>query len=183
MSCAQTTRARAWASCDLGHDASDLPVYRGLQGRVWIATPLERSGCELQLPVTALIVDDPQERSATGAEFSEPLDAEARAGTREHMLGDRQLDASHFPMLTLRCRQVTTTPTGAVLTLTVTLRDHESQLEVPVQWHQDGASLQASGEFTFKQSALGMEPYTLLLGALRVSDDIRARFRIEARTP
>ena len=163
----------------MGH--SHVIVSHSLQGVVWIHPQLERSSCDLQLPVDTLMVDDPQERASAGGEFSEPLDDEARAGTREHMLGDRQLDAAHFPKLSLRCMQVRAAPDGALLDLTVTLRGHEASLAVPVKWQHRGNTLQANGEFIFKQTALGMEPYSALLGALRVADEIRARFVIVAR--
>jgi len=52
---------------------------------------------------------------------------------------------------------------------------------VPLQWQRQGNTLQASGEFSFRQSALGLEPYSLFLGALRVADEIHARFVLVAR--
>ena len=66
--------------------------------------------------------------------------------------------------------------------LTVTVRDHTTQLSVPVHWQRSGNTLEANGEFSFTQTALGLEPYSLLFGALRVSDEIQARFRLVART-
>ena len=48
----------------------------------------------------------------------------------------------------------------------------------PALWQRDGCTLRASGEFGFLQSDLGIEPYSLLLGALRVDDEIRARFQL-----
>jgi hypothetical protein len=151
---------------------------RALQGAVWIPAQLEQSACEFELPVAAFEVDDPQERSAAGGEFAEPLDEDARTGTREHMLGDRQLDAAHYPLLTLRCQQVSVLPDGLLLQLLVSVRDHDARLAVPVHWQRDGCTLQASGEISFKQTDLGIEPYSLLMGVLRVDDEVRARFRL-----
>ena len=162
----------------LGH--SHVITTRALQGSVWGSPQLERSSCELQLAVSGFVVDDPQERAAAGGEFSEPLDATARAGTREHMLGDRQLHVARFPLVLLHCRRFASVAGGATVELAVTLRDHETELTVPVNWQRAGDALQASGEFTFRQSDLGMEPYSLLFGALRVADDIRARFVLVA---
>jgi hypothetical protein len=94
------------------------------------------------------------------------------------MLGERQLKAVEFPLLTLRCQQVSVLPEGLLLQLAVSVAGHDARLAVPVQWQRDGCTLQASGEFTFKQTDLGIEPYSLLLGVLRVDDEIRARFRL-----
>ena len=165
----------------LGHN--HVISSRGLQGSVWVHPQIEQSSCALQLPVATFVVDDPQERAATGGEFAEPLDAAARDGTRDHMLGDRQLDAAHFPLLRLQCRRLTSTPDGLLLEFAVALRDHESRLDVPVQWQRSGKLLRANGEFTFRQSELGLEPYSLLFGALRVADEIHARFQLLAREP
>ena len=165
----------------LGH--SHVITTQGLQGDIWLHPQLERSSCAVQLPVAGLVVDDPQQRAATGGEFGQPLDDEARAGTREHMLGERQLDAAHFPLIELRCTAVRATADGAELTLAATLRGREVSLVVPVRWQQAAGVLQASGEFSFRQSDLGLEPYSALLGALRVADRIDARLSIVARIP
>ena len=155
----------------------------GLEGDVWLQPQPENSSCQLRLPVAAFVVDDPDERAAAGAEYAERLDAAARDGTRAHMLGDRQLDATHFPVIGLRCVRMTATPAGMSLELAIMLRDHESHLTVPLQWERQGGTLQASGDFSFRQSALGLEPYSLLFGALRVADEIHARFVLVARQP
>jgi hypothetical protein len=154
----------------------------GLRGTVWLHPQPERSSCEMQLPVATFVVDDPKERATAGGEYAEPLDDSAREGTREHMLGDRQLNAAAYPLLALQCHQLAAGADGMSVELTVTLRDHVSQLSVPVKWQRSGNTLQAQGELTFTQTSLGLEPYSLLFGALRVSDEIRARFILVART-
>ena len=164
----------------VGH--SHVITTNSLHGSIWLHPQTEHSGCAFELPVADLVVDDPQERVAAGGEFAEPLDEGARAGTREHMLGDRQLGASQYPKVSLQCQRVTVTADAVTVELTVTLRDHTSHLTVPVKWQRSGNTLQASGEFTFTQTSLGLEPYSLLLGALRVSDAIQARFQLVART-
>ncbi|MGH8253480.1 MAG: YceI family protein, partial [Steroidobacteraceae bacterium] len=154
-----------------------------VEGEVWLQPQPERTACQLRLPVAAFVVDDPQERVAAGNEYAEPLDASARDGTRTHMLGERQLDAARFPSIALRCLKLTSTSSGLSLQMAVTLRDRETQLTVPLRWEQKDGTLRASGEFTFRQSELGIEPYSLLLGALRVADEVQARFELVARQP
>jgi hypothetical protein len=164
----------------IGH--AHVITTHGLQGSIWLHPQTERSGCEFELPVATLVVDDAQERVAAGGEYAEPLDEEARTGTREHMLGNRQLDAAQYPKLSLRCQRVTVAPDHVTVELTVTVRDHTTQLSVPVTWQRTGNTLQANGEFSFTQTSVGLEPYSLLFGALRVSDEIQARFRLVARS-
>jgi hypothetical protein len=151
-----------------------------LRGTVWLHPQPEQSGCDVQIPVQSFVVDDPKERASAGAEYAEPLDEAARSGTRDHMLGDKQLSAAQYPSVSLQCRHISIGAQGASVELTVTVRDHSSQLTVPVQWQHQGNTLRAEGELSFTQTALGLEPYSLLLGALRVSDEIRARFLLVA---
>jgi hypothetical protein len=165
----------------VGH--SHVISVHGLEGEVWLHPQPERSACELRLPVAAFVVDDPHERAAAGGEFAEPLNPTDRDGTRAHMLGASQLDAARFPVVGLRCTRLAVSSGGTSLSLVVTLRDHQAHLIVPLQWEQQGDTLRASGEFSFRQSELGLEPYSLLFGALRVADEIRARFVLVARTP
>ncbi len=86
-----------------------------------------------------------------------------------------------FPRVTLQCQHLTGGPGQISAELSVILRDHASRLSVPVKWQRNGNTLQAEGEFTFTQTSLGLQPYSLLFGALRVRDEIRARFRLVAR--
>lgn len=163
----------------LGHN--HVISAHGVEGEVWLEPQPQKSTCQLRLPVAAFVVDDPGERAEAGGEFAEPLKAEDRDGTYAHMIGDRQLDAARFQNIWLRCLRLTPTATGMSLELAVTLRDHEAQLTVPLQWEQKDGLLRASGEFSFKQSELGLAPYSLMMGALRVADEVHARFTLVAR--
>jgi YceI-like domain len=165
----------------VGH--AHVITHHALRGTIWLPPQAEQSGCEVQIPVQSFIVDDPKERATAGAEYAEPLDEAARSGTRDHMLGDKQLNATQYPVVSLQCRHITKGAQGATVELTVTVRDHTSQLSVPVQWQHQGNTLRAEGELSFTQTALGLEPYSLLFGALRVSDEIRAHFRFVANAP
>jgi polyisoprenoid-binding protein YceI len=166
----------------LGHP--HVIVAQQLQGQLWLHPQVERSLVDLSIPVAALLVDDAAERARAGGEFAEPLDDAARAGTREHMLGERQLDAAHYPTIHLHSRQVRQVGPQTSIEFQVQLRDHQSVLTVPLQWQQGGGELRASGSVDFNQTDLGLEPYSALLGALRVADRINARFEIVAhRTP
>ena len=153
-----------------------------LHGTIWLHPQPEQSGCEVRIPVNSFVVDDPKERALAGGEYAEPLDEDARTGTRDHMLGDKQLNAAQYPVVALQCRQVTIGAQGSTVLVTVMLRDHSPQLTVPVKWQQQGNTLQAEGEMTFTQTSMGLEPYSLLFGALRVSDEIRVRYRFVARS-
>jgi hypothetical protein len=163
----------------MGH--SHLISTNALGGTIWLPPEPGHATCDLQLQADGFVVDDPQERAAAGGEFAEPLDEGARAGTREHMLGERQLDAQHYPSVLLHCRRVSVTGDSATVELALTLRGRETSLQVPVKWRRNGSVLQAEGELTFRQTDIGLQPYSLMFGALRVADEIHAKFELLAR--
>ena len=54
---------------------------------------------------------------------------------------------------------------------------------VPLSYTLKANELLAQGEFALKQSDLGLAPFTALLGALAVQDEMQLQLRIVARAP
>jgi len=52
---------------------------------------------------------------------------------------------------------------------------------VPVHYEQHGDTIIASGELALRQSELGITPYSAMLGALQVQDEMRVQFRLVGR--
>jgi hypothetical protein len=150
-------------------------------GSVQLHDQVERSRFELQFPVASLQVDPPALRAAAGADFSSVVSDGARAGTRNNMLGPKLLDAASFARITLQSEGLVATAAGVEAATRIRVRDHHALVQVPVTWHLDGDVLTARGEFALRQTALGLEPYSVMLGALRVADEFKVRFVIVAR--
>jgi len=163
----------------LGHN--HVVAVRQLSGDVVVATDLARSRWQLQFPVAALSVDDPQLRAAQGEDFHTRLDDAAIAGTREHMLGAALLDAAHCPLIHLQSEQIHAGDDGLRLATRILVRDHATVVDVPVALQRSADELIASGEFDLTHSELGLTPYSVALGALRVADRIHVRYRLVAR--
>jgi hypothetical protein len=62
-----------------------------------------------------------------------------------------------------------------------TVRGQLRTISVPVRYEFVAGALIVSGEAALKQSELGLTPFSALLGALQVQDEMRVRFRIVAR--
>jgi polyisoprenoid-binding protein YceI len=62
----------------------------------------------------------------------------------------------------------------------VTIRDKTNPVVVPVTFEQHGDEIVVSGEFPLKQTDLGLTPFSALLGALQVIDEMKIRFHIVA---
>jgi hypothetical protein len=163
----------------LGHN--HVIAVRQLSGLVVVASDLGQSRWALDFPVDALSVDEPQLRAAQGAEFQTTLGDAAIAGTREHMLGAALLDAASFPVIHLESEQVLTGVDGLRLSLSIVVRDHTARITVPVVLQRTAEELIASGEFDLTHAELGLTPYSVALGALRVADRMQVRYRLVAR--
>ena len=135
---------------------------------------------ELEFHVQALTVDDPKLRSGLGPDFSSVPSADDIAGTRKNMLSDRVLMGEKYQ--TIKVTGVG--PSGAAdaqtLEITVELLGRKVPLIVPTKLEMHGDDLTASGEFDLTHSALGMMPFTVMLGALQVADNMKFLYRIHA---
>jgi hypothetical protein len=154
----------------LGHN--HVLAVRELSGEVVLADDVTQSSWQLDFPVAALSVDEPQLRAAQGAEFQTTLDASAVAGTREHM---------RYPTIHLQSEQVTGVADALSVTTRIVVRDHAGEVEVPVALQRSSDELTASGEFDLTHAELGLTPYSVALGALRVADRMQVRYRLVAQ--
>lgn len=154
-----------------------------LSGTVYVAKDLQRSSFELKLPVAALTVDEAELRAAQGADFTGDVPDSAREGTRRNMLGPAVLDAEHYPQIALRCQAVQWEADRLLLRVQIQIRNQAREVTVPVSYTATANELLVQGELPLKQSDLGLAPFTALLGALQVQDEMQLQFRIVARAP
>ena len=63
----------------------------------------------------------------------------------------------------------------------VDIRGQQHFLDVPMRFQRDGTQVVVEGELALKQTDLGLTPFSALLGALQVLDEMRVRFRLVAR--
>jgi len=142
---------------------------------------LARSSFQLEIPVMDLVVDDPVLREALGEEFSSEPSADDISGTHGNMLSDRVLDAERHPSI----RVTGTGPVGEAgrqtLRMTVHLLGRAVELTVPTSVTLQGDSLEAAGEFELTHEQLGMEPFSVMGGALQVGNRMSFEYRILAR--
>jgi hypothetical protein len=73
-------------------------------------------------------------------------------------------------------------PAGVVqVRLQAEVRAAQRTLSVPVRYERSDSTVIASGELPLKQTSLGLTPFSAMLGALQVQDEMQVRFRIVAR--
>ena len=163
----------------LGHNHV-MSVHR-LSGEVVVPKDPAHSTFTLEFPVAAMTIDEPALRATLGEDFKAPVDAASVDGTRGHMLGEKLLNASHFPVIHLVSGPLRSDGDHWIVTLNISVRDHDSAIDVPVALTTTPEELDASGEFDLTHAQLGLTPYSVGLGALRVAETIHIRFNVVAR--
>jgi hypothetical protein len=169
---------RAGPMAKFGHN--HVMVNDAVSGWVAATDGVSGSSLSLRIPVAGFVVDDAAARAAEGAEFSEEVAGEAREGTRHNMLSENCLDGDRYPSITLTSRSVTMFDGKPVATLTVNVAGHESTLVVPFTLTRTPDRVSGSGSFVLRQSDLGLVPFSILLGALQVENDITVKFNLVA---
>jgi len=150
-------------------------------GEIRAAADAAGSGFRLDIPAASLVVDEPAARAEEGSEFSAQVSAEARRGTREHMLGKEVLDADAYPSIGIESIALSGPRWNPTVLARVTLRGATRVLRFPAAVAQGGGLLTVIADFHLRQSDFGIAPYAALGGGLQVRDRIDVRVHLTAR--
>lgn len=156
----------------MGHD--HVVASRQVGGFV-LGTPAGFAA-DLYVALAAMSVDEPELRADAG--FTTEPSAEDRDGTRRNML--KSVDAAAHPFVTVSLVAPPPIAGNAVADVTMTLHGVSRSFAVPVQVRVEAATLEASGTFELRQSDFGIEPFSVLGGALRVEDRLDVSFELRA---
>lgn len=171
-------RSAGWLAGVLGHE--HLVTTSDIQGNIYVHPNPVETGFDLRIPLQSLTVDNPAQRRRAAPPFHKPLGASARAGTRRHMLGPRELDATRYPTMTLRSVAVTGPATRPRITVRVSLHGASHDYTVPTTVVRSGQRLVALGHLVVRQTDFAITPYNILAGGLRVADPLAVSFHIVA---
>ncbi len=170
---------RAGPLAALGHN--HVIANHALSGVAHVTPGLSGSTFQLVVPVAAFEVDPPALRREEGEDFSADIGADARNGTLHNLLGPGLLDADHYPQITLEGVRVEAGARGLTARLRTRVAGHESIIEAAFTTAAVEGGMAASGTLTLRQSALGLTPFSIMLGALQVRDEMTVRFHLVAR--
>ncbi len=163
----------------LGHN--HVITSDALDGVIELRDPRQQTGFTLELPLASLVVDDPAARAGAGAEFAVPVPDKDRAGTVRNMLGPAVLDAARQAVLRLTTDGISGGPADYVARVRVGLRGEERVIDLPLEVGFEGNRLRIHTSTRLRHADLGLVPFSVALGALRVRDDIEIDCRLEAR--
>ena len=166
-----------------GHN--HLIASHDLSGTLYVPAEVLRTSFEVQLPVAGLTVDEASLRSAQHSEdFPPQVPDSAREGTRRNMLSAALLDGAQFPQITLRAVALEEQPPPLPGTLRahvqVTVRDATHEIVLPVRYQRSAGTVTVDADTALKQSDLGLKPFSALLGALQVQDEMQVSVHLVA---
>ncbi len=152
-------------------------------GTFYVPDDVSHSTFELHIPVAQLSIDEPGLRAKEGPDFPTDVPDSAKEGTRRNMLSESLLNGAQFPDIALVSQHIDATAGGSQVRadVQVTVRGQTHTVSVPVVYSLQNGELTASGDLPLKQTDLGLTPFSALLGALAVENEMRVRFRIVAR--
>lgn len=172
---------RAGTLANAGHN--HIIAAHALSGTIYVPQDPSGASFELRIPLAAMTVDDAALRAAEmNPDFPPDVSESAKEGTRRNMLGAALLAATDYPEIILRSLEVAPAAAGlAQVRVQAQVRAARRVLMVPVRYERGDATIVASGELPLRQTSLGLTPFSAMLGALQVQDEMRVRFRIVAR--
>lgn len=170
---------RAGALASLGHN--HVLALHPDQG--WVESTPDVTGASfyLQFPLERVLVDDAILRREEGADFPGEIPEDAKQGTAHNLLGEALLDAAHHPLLSIRSAAIAAHGDSLTAIVQVNLAGHESNLSAQFKQEATGSGLVASGQLSLRQSELGLKPFSIMMGALQVQDQLTVKFRLVAK--
>ena len=171
---------KAGALARLGHNHTI--AVGDLRGTVWTNTAdVAASRFELEFAVASLILDDSALRGTLGADFASVPTAEDIAGTRGNMLSERVLNGETFPNIRIVGTGPVARDGAQALVVKVELLGRTVDLTVPARVTIDDTEVRATGEFELNHADLGMQPFSVMMGALQVGEKLSFSFSVTAR--
>ena len=152
-----------------------------LAGVIELRDSRTASGFTLDLPLASLLVDDPAARAAAGPDFANPVPAKDREGTVHNMLGPAVLDAARQAVLRFTADGISGGPGDYTARVRVGLRGEERVIDVPLTVSLEGDLMRIHANVHLHHADLGLAPFSIALGALRVRDVFEIDCRLEAR--
>lgn len=131
---------------------------------------------DLEFRLDRLEVDNPQHRAAAGAGFAAPLPPGAATGTREHMLGEDNLQAARFPFVRIRSLRIAGEAPRFAAEVEVEMHGQKRPITLPLEITGLPDRLAVTGRFVLRQTDFGVAPYAVLGGLLAVQDEVVVDF-------
>ena len=163
----------------LGHN--HVVSSEDIQGTMMVTRDLVGSTVDIRIPVATLVVDDPQKRKEAGEGFQTQVPEKDIKAARQRMLSSQVLDAGPYPLVKIKATVTGGTPPEMQADVAMTLHGQVRNFLTLVRFERQEALATATGSFTLLQTDFGIEPFSMLGGALAVRDEVGIQYRIVAK--
>lgn len=169
---------RSGALARLGHN--HVIATRDIRGNIYRHPELRRSGIIMRLPVNRFEVDNTEHRQAAGAGFEIMPPGKDIQGTRSNMLGKQLLHSENYPDIELTSVEINGDMPQPDILLRIMVRENSRDIRIPATVKFDNNKLVIDGQARLRQSDLGLTPFSILMGAIAVQDEMDIQFHIVA---
>jgi polyisoprenoid-binding protein YceI len=114
-----------------------------------------------------------------GSAFASFLPAGAIEGTRDHMLGEDNLQADRFPLVRVHSVEITGEGPKYAAKIEVELHGQKREMWLPLNVAGLPDHLAVNGSFVLRQTDFGAKPYSVLGGLLAVKDEVVIEFELQ----
>jgi hypothetical protein len=168
---------RTGSAAKLGHNhVLSAPQFTGFF--YLPASGTSNSRFDLEFRLDQLEIDNPKYRSLLGSAFSSVLSHEAIEGTRDHMLGEDNMQADKFPFVRIHSLQVSGEFPKFAAKVQVEMHGQKREMWVPLSVEGLPDRLSVAGSFVLRQTDYGAQPYSVLGGMLAVQDEVVIEFKL-----
>lgn len=164
-----------------GHN--HVMVVKDMDGAVFLPADMlaDEMRFDVVFPVEQIEVDPPALRQQLGGAFATEIPPKGVQGTREHMLGEKVLEAERFPTIGLSAANVHGELPRLALDTVIALHGVRRHQWIPATVAVTGDRLTAEGAFVIEQTDYGIQPFSAMGGALYIQDPILVEFTLVAR--
>jgi hypothetical protein len=168
---------RAGSAAKLGHNhVLAAPQFTGFFHLP--PTGVSSARFDLEFRLDQLEIDNPAYRSTLGSAFSSFLPPGAIEGTREHMLGEDNLQADRFPFVRVHSLQISGEAPKFAAKIQVQMHGQKREIWVPLSVAGLPEHLSVTGSFVLRQTDFGAQPYSVLGGLIAVQDEVMIEFNL-----
>ena len=133
---------------------------------------------DLEFRLDQLEIDRPENRANMGNAFSSVPSPGSIKRTRDHMLGENNLQADRFPFVRIHSVRIAGEVPKLAAKVQLELHGQQREMWLPLSVAGLPDRLSASGSLVLRQSDFGIQPYSVLGGFLAVQDELVIEFTL-----
>lgn len=168
---------RGGAAPSLGHNhvlsSPDFTGFVFLPGK-----GISNARFDLAFRLDQLEFENIPDHSNLGEAFTSQLSSDEIKRTRDHMLGEDNLQADRFPFVRIHSVHISGETPKLAAEVQIELHGQKLTMLVPLNVEVLPNRLTATGSLVLRQSDFGVKPYSVLGGFLAVQDEVVIEFTL-----